>query len=157
MSRWNKENTSSAGFWSPLASSGKANSSRCTHWQIWFLARDPSLLSCLQILTHSVIPLSFIHSPPPDLATGELLYVAMEQASLIEHLFRHGAGSAACGRASGGTSVGRITSNCISQHALLHRMHIWPFRMHNHSRRFQRCHQEYRGSSPAASIEPSHK
>lgn len=33
--------------------------------------------------------------------------VALEQALLIEHLFRHGAGSVACGRAAGGWSRGR--------------------------------------------------
>lgn len=105
-------------FTGPLASSGVANPSPRSHSSFWVLAYSPSFLSSLQKLTHLLIPsLSFSLS-----LLSTLLFpiwppgrcVALEQALLIEHLFRHGAGSVACGRAAGGSSRGDIMSYYIS-------------------------------------------
>lgn len=105
-------------FTGPLASSGVANPSPSSHSSFWVVAHSPSRLSSLQTLTHSLIP-----SLSPSLSLSSTLLfpiwppgrcVALEQALLIEHLFRHGAGSVACGRAAGGSSRGDIMSYYIS-------------------------------------------
>lgn len=71
---------------------------------------------------------SFTFSPPLSLSSTLFPIwppgrcVALKQALLIEHLFRHGAGSAACGRAAGGSSRGDIMSYYISWYVLFTRM-----------------------------------
>ena len=124
-SRWDEEDTSSPGslvLWLLLA------------WPIHLPVVTPAS-GFLPILlpacppskqTHSLIPpLSPSLSPslPPSLPLSSALVfpiwppgrcVALKQALLIEHLFRHGAGSVACGRAAGGSSRGDIMSYYIS-------------------------------------------
>lgn len=112
-SRWDKEDTSSSGssvLWLLLL--------RPIHLPVVTLASGflPILLpSCPPSKhTHSLIP-SLPHSPTlffPVWPPGRC--VALKQALLIEHLFRHGAGSVACGRAAGGSSRGDIMSYYIS-------------------------------------------
>lgn len=99
-------------FTGPPASSGVANPSPTSHSRFRVLAHYPSLLSCLQTQTHSLISsisfTSLLSIWPPGRC------MALEQALLIEHLFRHGAGSVACGRAAGGSSMGDIMSYYVS-------------------------------------------
>lgn len=96
-----------------LASSGVVNPSPSNQSSFWALARSPSLLSSLQKTDSFTRSLSLIHSAPLRIwPPGRR--VALEQALLIEHLFRHGAGSVACGQAAGGSSRGDIMSYYIS-------------------------------------------
>lgn len=118
-------------FTGPLASSGVANPSPSSHSRLWFLAHSPSLLSSLQntdSFTHSLPLSSTLLSPiwPPGRC------VALEQALLIEHLFRHGAGSVACGRAAGGSSRGDIMSYYISRDVSFTCMHAHFTGTHSH-------------------------
>lgn len=110
-------------FTGPLASSGVANPSPTSHSGFWVLAHSPFLLSSLQTD-------SFTHSLSLALSSALLFpiwppgrCVALKQALLIEHLFRHGAGSVACGRAAGGSSRGDIMSYYISWYVSFTCMH----------------------------------
>lgn len=75
---------------------------------------------------HTLSSFSSTIPPLPNLATRECVSayvcvcecVALKQALLIEHLFRHGARSVACGRAAAGSSRGDIMSYYISWYVL---------------------------------------
>lgn len=88
------------------------------HWL--FLSQSHLLLHLLGSLP---FPFSFVlQTLPLSSSTGFVpsqiwppgRCVALEQALLIEHLFRHDAGSVACGRAAGGSSRGDVMSYYIS-------------------------------------------
>lgn len=99
-------------FTGALVSSGIANLSPRRQSSFWALAHPPSLLYSPQITDSFTHSLSLIHSSHPIWPSGRC--VALEQALLIEHLFRHGAGSVACGQAAGGLNRGDIMSYYIS-------------------------------------------
>lgn len=115
-------------FTGPWASSGMANPSPSSHSSFWVLAHSPSPLVLPSKQTHSFI---YFLSPSPSLSSTlfpiwpQGSCVALKQALLIEHLFRHGAGSAACGRAAGGSSRGDIMSYYISWYVLFTRMRAY--------------------------------
>lgn len=131
-------------FTGPWASSGMANPSPSSHSSFWVLAHSPSLSSSLQ--TDSFIPSL---SPPPlshPLSSSQIWppgrCVALKQALLIEHLFRHGAGSVACGRAAGGSSRGDIMSYYISWYVLFTCMHAHFTRSHRNTNTCRRHPQQ---------------
>lgn len=66
--------------------------------------------------------------------------MALEQALLIEHLFRHGAGSVACGRAAGGSSRGDIMSYYISRDVSFACMHAHFTGTHSHRHQETQTH-----------------
>ena len=121
-SRWDKENTSSL---------GSLLLRLLLPWPIrlpivaWASGLLPVLLpSCppsKRRLNHSLLPSLSSTLLFPIWPLGRCL--ALEQALLIEHLFRHGAGSVACGRAAGGSSRGDIMSYYISRDVSFTCMH----------------------------------
>lgn len=145
-SRWDKENTLSPGslvLWLLLAWP--------IHLPVVTLASGflPILLPSCPPSKHWFIhsfPLSHSHSVFLSFClsslSSTLLFpiwppgrcVALEQALLIEHLFRHGAGSVACGRAAGGSSRGDIMSYYISWDVLFTCMHAHFTSTHSHRR-----------------------
>lgn len=113
-------------FTGPWASSGMSNPSPSSHSSVWVPAHSPSLSSSLQTDSFTS-PHAPTRSPSHPLSSSQFWppgrCVALKQALLIEHLFRHGAGSVACGRAAGGSSRGDIMSYYISWYVLFTCMH----------------------------------